>query len=240
MLKKILVILSAANKLELLEGHFYKTGNSLTEISNVLEKSLDAGYRIDIATPNGKTPVFSTIGDSSFSKEKLTEVKKTLELISNINLPFMLKELTEEKLMSYSGLFIPGGHAPLVDLNHHLEVSKILKHFHNHNKPTATLCHGQAALLSATNNGDWIYKDYNMTCFPKSAEQEFEENIFSGHLKYYLDEKLKEHGAKIEPESPRGVPHTVVDRELITGQDPFASKKVGTIFLNKLNNYICS
>lgn len=240
MLKKILVILSASNKLELLEGHFYKTGNSLTEIANVLEKSLAAGYRIDIATPNGKSPIFSSIGDSSFSKDKLTEFKKTLELISNINLPFSLSDLTEEKLISYSGLFIPGGYAPLVDLNHQTEVSKILKHFHNHHKPTATLCHGQAALLSAVSNGDWIYKDYTMTCFPKSAEENYEKNILSGHLKYYLDEKLIECGANIEPELPTGIPHTVVDRELITGQDPFSSKKLGSIFLKELNRYICS
>jgi putative intracellular protease/amidase len=238
MLKKILVILSAANKIELLEGHFHKTGNHLTEITNVLDKALDSGYRIDIATPNGKTPAIDPISRNSLSKSQLHEAKRILELISNINLPYKLSELTEEKLISYSGLFIPGGHAPLVDLNHHAEVSKILKHFHDHRKPTATLCHGQAALLSAIKNGTWIYKDYNMTCFPKSAEQDLENNILTGHLKYYLDDKLKECGANIEEEFPAGTPHTVIDRELITGQDPYASKNVGTIFLKALNQYL--
>jgi len=238
MLKKILVILSAAKKIELQEGHYHKTGNHLTEITYVLEKALESGYRIDIATPNGLTPVIDPISKSSLTTLQLDNAKRVLESISNINLPYKLSELTEEKLIAYSGLFIPGGHAPLVDLNHHNEVNKILKHFHNHRKPTATLCHGQAALLSAMNNGSWLYQDYHMTCFPKSAEQELENSILEGHLKYYLDDKLKECGAQVEEEFPAGVPHTVVDRELITGQDPYASKSVGTIFLKALNQYL--
>lgn len=238
MLKKVLVILSAAQKIELLEGRYFKTGNHLTEITDVLGKVLDSGYRIDIATPNGLTPVIDPISKRSLTKLQLKDAKQVLDSISNIYLPYKLSEMTEEKLLSYSGLFIPGGLAPLVDLNHHTEVRKILNHFHDHRKPTATLCHGQAALLSAMSNGSWLYKNYKMTCFPKSAEKTLEDNILSGHLKYYLDDKLKECGAYLEEEFPPGVAHTVIDRELITGQDPYASKRVGSIFLKALNQYL--
>lgn len=238
MLKKVLVILSSAQKMELQEGTYHPTGYHLTELTDVLKKILASGYRIDVATPNGETPIIDPLSKRHLTHNQRLEAYAIIDSITTMNLPFKLEELREEILMVYSGLFIPGGHAPLVDLAHNTQLKRILKHFHNHHKPTATLCHGPAALLSATDDEHWIYEHYRMTCFPKYAEKNMEENILSGHIMYYLDDELVQQGAELEDSSPPGIPHIVVDRELITGQDPFSSKQLGTYFLKALDSYL--
>jgi len=55
----------------------------------------------------------------------------------------------EGDLQRYAGLLIPGGHAPLIDLANNPEVGALLRHFHQAGKPTAAICHGPIALLSA-------------------------------------------------------------------------------------------
>ena len=240
MLKKVLVLLSAAQKIELQEGTYHPTGYHLTELTDVLKEIQEDGYRIEVATPMGQTPVIDPISKRNLSPDQLRIAYTIIDTIPTMNLPLQLDTLCEEKLMAYSGLFIPGGHGPLVDLNHNVHVKHILEHFHYHQKPTATLCHGPAALLSATNDEHWLYEDYTMTCFPKAADKNIEDTILSGHLKYYLNEELVGQGATLEAPSQMGTPHTVVDRELITGQDPYASKQLGGQFLKALNHYLAS
>ena len=49
----------------------------------------------------------------------------------------------------YAGVFVPGGQAPVVDLMQDPDVGEILRHFHQHSKPTALLCHGPIAVVAA-------------------------------------------------------------------------------------------
>lgn len=49
-------------------------------------------------------------------------------------------------------IFIPGGHAPMMDLMQSKDLGKMLRTFHEKGKPTAMICHGPVAALSALPN----------------------------------------------------------------------------------------
>jgi len=76
-------------------------------------------------------------------------------------------------LSNYDIVVIPGGHPPMVDLYMEESLGTILSYFHSQAKPTAAICHGPVALLSAqlvSGSNEWPYAGYNITVFPTSCE----------------------------------------------------------------------
>jgi putative intracellular protease/amidase len=57
---------------------------------------------------------------------------------------------------------------------------------------------------------------------------------FQGHIKEYPTELLVAAGAKIEQTKLPAGKKVVVDRELITGQDPYSAKAMGDAFVDKV------
>jgi putative intracellular protease/amidase len=57
---------------------------------------------------------------------------------------------------------------------------------------------------------------------------------FQGHIKEYPTELLVAAGAKIEQTKLPAGKKVVVDRELITGQDPYSAKAMGQAFARKV------
>ena len=55
---------------------------------------------------------------------------------NNFDNPRPFASFTEEELATFSGVFIPGGHAPLTDLGDDPDLGRILLHFHQNQKPT--------------------------------------------------------------------------------------------------------
>lgn len=54
----------------------------------------------------------------------------------------LFASFSEEGLASFSEVFIPGGHAPLMDLGNNPDLGRILWQFHKDEKPTGTLLAG--------------------------------------------------------------------------------------------------
>ena len=74
----------------------------------------------------------------------------------------------------------------MTDLWSDKDLGRILLHFHNAQKPTASLCHGPAALLStmvADKGSPWAYNGYEMTCY-SNTEEMTNELMFSSKLQF--------------------------------------------------------
>lgn len=128
----------------------------------------------------------------------------------------------------------------MVDLKDDPDLGNVLLHFHDNNKPTAAICHGPIALLSAQMDHNWPYKGYRMTCFSKLEEQMQEEvtHMIPGPLPYYISDALRQAGAIVKNSLLSFIPHIIRDRELLTGQDPFAADKLGKEFAGMLQDFI--
>ena len=152
-------------------------------------------------------------------------------------------------LAQYEAVFIPGGHAPLIDLANNPQVGTILTHFNAQAKPTAAICHGPIALLSAQQNpqqyqqalvqqktpvaSKWIYQGYKMTIFSDAEETVFEASLKGDKLQYYPGKAMQQAGGNMQY-SEAWTPNVVIDRELITGQNPFSDKALAAAMLDKL------
>jgi putative intracellular protease/amidase len=134
-----------------------------------------------------------------------------------------LGALTDAQILDFDCLFIPGGHGPMVDMANSQEVGHVLRLVHGHGKTIACLCHGPAALLSAgeTPGGRWLFDGYKITSF--TDEEEDQTALGVRGIPWYLETALKNAGAVFDDSPFPWTSHVVVDRNLITSQNPMSS-----------------
>lgn len=233
---KVLIIVTSSHKLNLTDEHSLKSGYNLLELATMIDNLEKNNFKTTISSPNGETPFVDVLLDSFNDSNRKDTFIDLLENREDINLPTPLESLSEEKLYGYEGVFISGGYGAVEDLSSNLEIARILRHFHKNNKPTAVISHGACALLTQKSSDDWIYKDYDITCYPKKDDKKNEKDILGGNLKFYLADVLKEKGAKIK--HSKSTTFIIKDRELISGQYPESISILSDTFMKSLNAYI--
>jgi putative intracellular protease/amidase len=256
---KILIVGSSADTFELKDGKKTAMGFYLNELAIPAQAAVEAGYEIVLATPKGQKPVVDQhslmaahFGDSEEALQQALHFVATNPGMQN---PRSLRSVIDEGLEHYVGVYVPGGHPPMVDLMQDPDLGEVLRHFHQHGKPTALLCHGPIAVTAAMPNarefraalvnGDtaaaraaaegWQYAGYRMTIFSNDEEQYVEQNIMGGsQVPFYVATALEIAGGKVET---KGVfeANVMEDRELITGQNPPSDHDVADLFVKALD-----
>ncbi|WP_344253632.1 type 1 glutamine amidotransferase domain-containing protein, partial [Pseudonocardia hydrocarbonoxydans] len=157
-----------------------------------------------------------------------------LAAIPGFQRPVDLSTMTDEEIAGFDAVFVPGGHGPMVDLADNPDVTRVLQILHRKGATVASLCHGPAALLAAggRDDGEWLFEGYRLTCFT----DEEEDQTVAGKLgvAWYLDTALKNAGAVFDDAPSAWVSHVVVDRNLVTGQNPGSSEAVADAVLKSL------
>ena len=134
-----------------------------------------------------------------------------------------LGSLTDAQILDFDCLFVPGGHGPMVDMANNPDVGRVLCLMQQHQKTIGCLCHGPAALLSAgeTRQGRWVFDGYKLTCF--TDEEEDQTRLGLKGVPWYVETALKNAGAVFDDAPSPWTSHVVVDRNLITSQNPMSS-----------------
>jgi putative intracellular protease/amidase len=157
-----------------------------------------------------------------------------LQNIPAFQRPVALSELTSEELAEFDAVFTPGGRGPMVDLADNADVARLLAVLHAKSAPIAALCHGPALLLAAPERPDglWLFDGYRMTCFTDEEEDQTEAGRLG--LQWYLDTALQNAAAVFDDGPSAWASHVVVDRNLITGQNPGSTEAVADAFIKTL------
>ncbi|CDM61886.1 MULTISPECIES: type 1 glutamine amidotransferase domain-containing protein [Rhizobium] len=255
----VLIVLSDSDHLDLKDGKVFETGFYLNELMQPVKALLDAGHEITFATPKGTAPsVDKTSIDKMYfggdeaamndSEKQLAE----LGLLSSEKSPVVsLARVEQIGYDDFDAVYVPGGYAPMQDLLVSSELGSLLTYFHEKGKITALACHGPIALLStmadakgfvgqfettgtAKANAGWIYAGYKFTVFSNREEEMAKGLLNGGEMKFYPQDALTTAGGEFsQAEAPFDV-HVVVDRELITGQNPASAPAVAQELLSRL------
>ena len=240
---KVLVVGSNATRIEV-RGGTGPTGQYLNETVVPVMALIDAGYDIVLATPNGSKPhideASATPAHFGGDEAAFQRAEEFYGSHPSMNPAHTLQSVIDAGLGSYAGLFVPGGQAPVVDLMQDPHLREILRYFHAEKKPTAMLCHGPIATIAAMPKsrefraallaGDvsraaelaegWQYAGYKMTIFSNSEEKWVERDILHAEMYFHVVDALTTAGGNVITTSVDFEPHVIVDRELITGQNP--------------------
>lgn len=251
---EVLVLLSSETELPLQNGKTFPSGYYLNEFGVPADALIRAGYHLTIVTPKGNQPLPDKRSiDTVYFGGNVQEMDRIQNVVNKLTKPGNIKSLNSvmtEGLDHYKAIFIPGGHAPLIDLSNNPEVGVLLRHFHEKRKPTAAICHGPITLLAAQDSpkdyengliskeynkaGNWIYDGYKMTIFSDEEEKVFENSLNGDKLRYYPAKAMEFAGGKMNFSSA-WQPNVVIDRELITGQNPFSDHLIASALLKAIN-----
>lgn len=255
---KVLVLGSNATRIEVQGGGTGPTGNYLNETVVPVMALIEAGYNVALATPNGTKPHMDEASDSAVhfggDQAAYSRARAFWENDPIMNQVRTLSSLIKDGLDGYAAVFVPGGQAPVVDLMQDPDAGEILRHFHQHSKPTALLCHGPIAVVAAMPHarefraaliaGDekkakewakgWQYAGYKMTIFSASEEVWVENDILHAKMYFNMPYALKMAGGEVINGSVDFEPHVIADRELITGQNPRSDHPIAAKLIEAL------
>jgi putative intracellular protease/amidase len=157
------------------------------------------------------------------SRELRDDRVRRLEAIEGLRNPVALSSLSDDDLAGFDAMFAPGGHGPMVDLPDNADVGRLLAVLHEQEKTIAALCHAPALLLAAPdrNDGQWLFEGYRMTAY--TNEEEDQNAIGAQGMPWLLASALQNAGAVYDDAPYPWASHVVVDRNLVTGQNPYSA-----------------
>ncbi|MDN3293211.1 type 1 glutamine amidotransferase domain-containing protein [Streptomyces ficellus] len=230
-MSKILFVVTGADHWTLADGTKHPTGFWAEEAVAPYEAFRAAGHEVVVATPGGVVPAVdraSLAPEVNGGQDGAARVADTLASLTEFQHPVPLEDVD---LDAYAAVFYPGGHGPMEDLAVNAESGRLLTLALESGKPLGVVCHGPAALLAARKeDGTNAFAGYRLTGFTNAEETQAG---LAGKAKWLLQDRLVEIGADFQEGEP-WAPHVVVDRNLVTGQNPSSSAPLAAELLKKL------
>ncbi|MFK0154762.1 type 1 glutamine amidotransferase domain-containing protein [Streptomyces sp. NPDC090493] len=230
-MSKILFVMTGVDHWTLADGTKHPTGFWAEEAVAPYEAFKAAGHEIIVATPGGVVPTVdrgSLVPEVNGGQEGADKIAAALASIAEIKSPIRLEDV---HLADYDAVFYPGGHGPMEDLAVNTASGRLLIDTLGSGKPLGVLCHAPAALLAATDaDGSNAFAGYQAAAFTNAEETQAG---FADQAKWLLETRLSEAGIDVQVGEP-WAPNVVVDRNLVTGQNPASSAPLAAELLKKL------
>ncbi|WP_225101143.1 type 1 glutamine amidotransferase domain-containing protein [Streptomyces sp. CoH27] len=230
-MSKILFVMTGVDHWTLADGTKHPTGFWAEEAVAPYEAFKAAGHEIVVATPGGVVPTVdkgSLAPEVNGGQEGSDKIAAALASMAEIQTPIRLEDVN---LDDYEAVFYPGGHGPMEDLAVNATSGKILTDTLASGKPLGVVCHAPAALLAATKaDGSNAFAGYQVAAFTNAEETQAG---FADKAKWLLQTRLEEAGVDVQVGEP-WAPHVVIDRNLVTGQNPASSGPLAAELLKKL------
>lgn len=225
MMKILIIVTSIATYESGLE-----TGLWLSELTHIYDKAKKAGYEITIASPKGGTIPIDPESLKPLVLDKVTKMYyQDSTFMEELNSSKPLEEVENE---TFDLVYLAGGHGTMYDFPDDSTIQKIVREHFENDKKVAAICHGVGGLLNVKlSNGGYLIKNKKITGF-----NWFEESI-AGRKKevpFNLEAGLKERESDYTKAFIPMTSKVVVDGNLITGQNPFSSKKMAKVVMEEL------
>jgi putative intracellular protease/amidase len=224
---KVLIILTSHDQLG---NSGRKTGFWLEELAAPYYVFKDAGAQITLASPKGgRPPLDPKSQDPSFQTDITRRFEKDAGAEAQLDKTLRLDSVRQE---DYDTVFYPGGHGPMWDLAEDNHSIKLIEAFLAASKTIALVCHAPGVLRHVkTPEGKPLVEGKNVTGFTNGEEEEVG---LTKVVPFLVEDELMALGATFSKVKNWGV-HTVVDGQLITGQNPASSGPTAKVLLETLS-----
>jgi putative intracellular protease/amidase len=215
-MKKILMVLTSHDQLG---NTGKKTGFWLEEFAAPYYVFKDAGMDITLASPKGGQPPLDPKSDEAGSQTAATQRFKAdaaaqTALAHTQKLPDMLAG-------NFDAVFYPGGHGPLWDLAEDAHSIALLEAMMAAGKPVAAVCHAPGVFRhTKAADGSPLVQGRKVTGFTNTEEAAAQ---LTDVVPFLVEDVLKKNGG-IYSKGADWQSYTVMDGNLITGQNPASSE----------------
>lgn len=225
-MSRILMVVTAADSLELADGSSHPTGFWAEELVVAHRDLLAEGHEVTITTPQGgRAPV----DPGSLAGPEGDDLRAYLDGIrGELEHPAALEAMDA---LSIDAIVIPGGHGPMTDLAADPALGSLLADADARGVLIAPFCHGPAALLSAVRaDGTFVFAGRRLAVF---TDEEEAEGGLGANAPWHVAGRLSSLGAVLDTAEP-WASHVVHDGNLISGQNPQSSGAVAAAVLAAL------
>ncbi len=200
----------------------HENGFWLPEVLEPYQLLAEAGFKIDIASPEGGKGT----ARGRLSKQQSLWLESSplkTQLHSSISLSAI-----ESK--NYSAIYFAGGAGPMFDLVDNAAANKVTRDIYEAGGIVAADCHGPAALLNVRlSNGKRLIADKAVT-----GKANIEEGNWARiNYPFLLEDKLTEFAGNYSAKAKRQV-HVVVDQRVVTGQNPASAAPMAKALISQL------
>lgn len=220
MSNSILMIVTSHDKIDA----DHPTGIWFEEFSVPYNLFRKESFDVTVASPKGgQAPVdpgsLDDVEMTGENKAACAVLEKTLRLDSDF------------KAEDYDAVFFPGGHGTMFDLPENPDVQRLVRALDQAGKVLAAVCHGPCCFVNAVReSGSLFVTGREMTAFTDDEEKEVS---LDDKMPFLLESRLRELGANFKKED-NWSDHTVVDGNLVTGQNPQSSKSAALAVIKLL------
>lgn len=226
----ILKILIIVTNIDMYAGRELETGLWLSELTHLYHEAKEKGYEITIASPNGGNVPIDPESLKRFTLDKVSKKYwKDDSFRKLLNSSISLAAIKNEK---FDLVYLAGGHGTMYDFPDDETIQSIIRNQYENGKMVAAICHGVGGLLNVKlSDGEYLIKDKKITGF-----NWFEESLANRkkEVPFNLEAALKERGSDYKKSFIPMTPKVVVNGNLITGQNPFSSKKMAKVVMQEL------
>jgi putative intracellular protease/amidase len=230
MVMKILMVITSHGKLG---NTGRKTGFWLEELAAPYFVFKDSGAQVVLASPKGGQPPLDPKSNEPNFRTELTR-RFEADSAANEQLASTLR-LDSVKQRDYDTVFYPGGHGPMWDLAEDKHSVALLESFLAAGKTFAVVCHSTGALRHVkTPDGKVFVEGKTVTGFTNGEEEAVQ---LTKVVPFLVEDEMLRLGATFSKVKDWGV-HTVIDGQLITGQNPASSGPAARLLLDTLNKTV--
>ncbi|HMV26224.1 MAG TPA: type 1 glutamine amidotransferase domain-containing protein [bacterium] len=234
--KKLILMVAANSSVSAQTG--WPIGVWAAEITHPYLAFIEAGYEVEIVSPNGGKIEFDNYSDprdpSGYSAHDMISMG-FIHTPSHMALLEKTRRLDEINEKNYDAIFVCGGQSPMYTFIDNTKLHTLFAKFYESGKPSAAICHGTCILLKAKlSNGQYLIEGKTWTGFANSEED-------------FADKAV---GKKIQPfriESEAGKmnntnfithnafrPFAIRDGHLITGQQQNSGTEAAKLVIEML------
>lgn len=206
-------------------GHYddpsHKTGLWLSELTHAWHVFEDAGFEQVLVSPSGGASPLEPRSLKFPNYDKTAKAwhadPERMKLLENTLGP------DEIDSADFDAIYFTGGHAVMYDFPGSEGLQRITREIYERGDIVSSVCHGYCGLLDTRlSNGEYLIKGRAMTGF---AWQEEVLARVDKLVPYNAEERCKERGALYRKGKLPFTSYTVVDGNLITGQNPGSAKE---------------
>lgn len=208
------------------------------ELTHPYWEFTEAGYEVDIASPDGGELVADSWSDprdeSGYSADDLI----SLGFINSERHAALVKSsiaLSDIDLSKYDALFVVGGQAPMYKFRDNSALNELIAEFYESGRVTAIVCHATVALLEARlSDGDLLVRGKTWTGFANDEEQ-FADNFVGQKIQpFWIEDEARAIEGTNFIVSGAFKSHAVRDGNLITGQQQYSGAAAAKLAIEAL------
>lgn len=210
------------------------------ELTHPYWEFVQAGYEVEIVSPNGGKLEFDAYSDprdaSGYSAHDFVSLgfitsPMTSKLIENT------RKLAEVNPKDYKAIFLVGGQSPMYTFRGNKELEKFVVDFYLSKKPTALVCHSTCILLDAKlPNGKYLVEGKTWTGFANSEETFADDFVGRRIQPFWIEEEARKMKNTRFVVKEAFTPFAIADGNLITGQQQNSGGEAARLLVRMLES----